>query len=306
MTIDNKVPVLGFTINTGGLPYFEVLLTTDRALFDPGATGRRTPGTFYSSRQDGGLTPALDTASVYLVPPTVLGGFAAAQPPPTAIYYTAIAYTDASGSNPTFAQPLDTLVAGAPSVMVASDFRGQTLSRVLGISPHMLQRVGATGRPGGDEWANSAGSAYSQADETDPESDRAGGEDGYGLPEPEPGPAQQSYEPERSYGVMEAGYAALPPLPPAPLYSNGTSNSGHSQPSYSTSYDDDFQYSDGFEDDYGDIDALSADDPALAAAAGWDDEVLSYPGAERHMPTMLQDDEDSMYGEDGEYPQDDY
>src|SRR5258708_5832794 len=74
-----RFPSLGFTISTGGLPYWEVLLFTDRSLADPSNASRRTPATFYSSRQDGGLRPAAPTGdNVFLVPSAVLRGFAAA------------------------------------------------------------------------------------------------------------------------------------------------------------------------------------------------------------------------------------
>src|SRR6478672_1950035 len=84
-----RFPSLGFTVSTGGLPYWEVLLFSDRALIDPANASKRTPSNFYSSRQDGGLRSASGVGGeVYLVPSTVLRGFAAAVPKPSAIYYT--------------------------------------------------------------------------------------------------------------------------------------------------------------------------------------------------------------------------
>ncbi|HEY7036580.1 MAG TPA: hypothetical protein VH482_34950 [Thermomicrobiales bacterium] len=143
-TIDNRFPCLGFTVLTGGLPYFEVLATTDRSLFDPANAGRRSPGTFYTSRQEGGLTPATGPATTYLLPAATLRGFADAVPRPTAIYYTLIAYAGADATGPVFAQPPETLATDAPAVAVSADFRAQTLSHVMGISVERLRRL-ATG-----------------------------------------------------------------------------------------------------------------------------------------------------------------
>src|SRR5690349_12642062 len=62
-----RFPSLGFTISTGGLPYWEVLLFTQPSLVTAANAGLRTPATFYSSRQDGGLRPAAPTGdSVFL------------------------------------------------------------------------------------------------------------------------------------------------------------------------------------------------------------------------------------------------
>jgi hypothetical protein len=73
--IDDRFPVLGFTIDTAGAPFYEVLLTTDRSLFDPANASRRASDTFYSSRQDGGLGHAEGTTAIYVVPTAVLRSF---------------------------------------------------------------------------------------------------------------------------------------------------------------------------------------------------------------------------------------
>src|SRR5713101_5779931 len=49
--LDNRFPALGFSVDTGGLPYFEVLLATDATLFDPNNAARRAVANFYSGRQ---------------------------------------------------------------------------------------------------------------------------------------------------------------------------------------------------------------------------------------------------------------
>src|SRR5438105_9404913 len=88
--IDNRFPSLGFTVDTGGRPFFEVLLATDATLFDPANAARRTHANFYSSRHDSGLIPASEATHPYLVPSAVLRGFGGAPSRSRAIYYTLI------------------------------------------------------------------------------------------------------------------------------------------------------------------------------------------------------------------------
>ena len=144
--IDNRFPVLGFTISTGDLSYFEVLLTTNPALFSPENSARRTPATFYASRQDSGLLSASGGEAVYLVPPLVMQSFASAMPRPQAIYFTLIAYSDSQGNAAQYAHDPATLATSAPFVSLAADFRAQTLSRGFAVSADKLRRVsnGAT------------------------------------------------------------------------------------------------------------------------------------------------------------------
>ncbi len=147
LTIDDRFPSLSFIIQTAGLPYFEVLLTTDRALFDPGQDPHRNVNTFYSSRQDSGLIDASLGQDSYLVPQAVLQTFARQQPKPSRIYYTAIAYADNQGNAPRFAHLPQTLPQTAPSVELSPHFTGSTLSRLLGMSLGTLQTIGSDGRP---------------------------------------------------------------------------------------------------------------------------------------------------------------
>lgn len=138
--VDNRFPVLAFTIQTGGRPFYEVLLTTDRSQFDPARADRRSAGTFYSSRQDGGLSRAAGSEAVYIVPGAVLRAFAQAEPHPSAIYYTVATYGSAEGSDPIFAQAPERLASDAPSVSLAGGFTGHTLAAVLGIPGEKLVR----------------------------------------------------------------------------------------------------------------------------------------------------------------------
>ncbi|HEX3455576.1 MAG TPA: hypothetical protein VHS03_13190 [Gaiellaceae bacterium] len=138
--LSKRLPSLGFTVTTGGLPYWEVLLFTDPTLIDPANATRRTPANFYSSRQDGGLRKtAFATGDIYLVPSAVVRGFAAAIPKPTAIYYTVAAYATPDGTTPVY-PTLPTLLAhDAPSVSVSPDFTPDTVDRVLGVHSSRLQ-----------------------------------------------------------------------------------------------------------------------------------------------------------------------
>ena len=137
-----RFPSLGFTISSGGLPYWEVLLFTDPSLIDPANAAKRTPSNFYSSRQDGGLRrAAINGDDVFLVPSAVLRGFAAAMPKPTAIYYTVAAYAAIDGTGAAFPVPPEHLAASAPSVGVARDFTPDTIDRALGVRSARLQVI---------------------------------------------------------------------------------------------------------------------------------------------------------------------
>src|SRR5690348_11149276 len=124
-----RFPSLGFTISSGGLPFWEVFLFTDRSLIDPANASKRTPSNFYSSRQDGGLRRATGGDDLFLVPSAVLRGFAAAVPKPTAIYYTVAAYVSADGSSPVLPATPQQLALAAPFVTVAADFTPDTIDR---------------------------------------------------------------------------------------------------------------------------------------------------------------------------------
>src|SRR5262245_26245108 len=172
--IDNRFPTLAFTINTGGQPYFEVLLATDPTLFDPANASLRGSTSFYSSRTHHGLSEAAEAAHPYLVPSAVLRAFVTATPRPSAIYYTLIAYASQDGGNPTFAHAPTALPSSAPAVAIAPDFTGNTLATVLAVSVHNLRRVGSTA------WSATA----SAPPRINAEEDRGEGEDGFGAPQP--------------------------------------------------------------------------------------------------------------------------
>ena len=102
-----RFPSLTFAVRTNGLPLYEVLLATDRTLFDAANASRRTPSNFYSSRPGRRAARLERSDEIYLVPSAVLRGFAVALPKPSAIFYTAVTYATPDGGSPTFAQSPD-------------------------------------------------------------------------------------------------------------------------------------------------------------------------------------------------------
>lgn len=274
--LDDRFPVLCFTVDTGGRPFFEVLLTSDRSLFDGANAGRRTRASFFASREHGLMRGGSEPA-VYHVPTAVLQGFVGARE----IFYTAVAYDSEQATNPAFAHAPASLTTGAPSVTLSADFRGQTMAAMLSVPVEKLLRVrdDSVAAPASSSPAVGA-DAYSDAPatwslEAEADADRVDGEDGYGE--------SASLEEED-----EEGYAE-----PAP------------QPMQAVAYDD--GYDDGFEG------AIAEPAPAMAAAAPyasaygdeseWDEpqpEAMgsSYPTGAAP-PEMLEDeDERTRYGED--------
>jgi hypothetical protein len=200
-------PSLSFTIHTGGLPYFDLLLTTDASLFDAANAGRRTASNFYASHQDGGLAAAKDGRASYLVPSAVIRGFAAAVPKPAAIYFTVIAYQDRDGTGPVFAVAPEDLVAHAPSISLAPDFKGQTLARIMAVPSERLRVVAGNGHGAAD---------FKNSDAAD---DASAGDGAYGLTPPpivSPPPANGDYVLHRVTLSSDAGPRPLEPTLPSP------------------------------------------------------------------------------------------
>lgn len=252
--LDNRFPGLGFTINTGDLPYFEVLLTTDRKYFSPAQAAGRSESNWYASRQDSGIIRATGDHNVYLVPTSVLRSFANAQPHPNAIYYTVVGYRGPDGSGPVFSQPPETLATSGQYVALSSDYRAQTLATVMGISSDKLSVVRASAEP-----------------EPGHEDDIGEGEDGYdflGTAEPSESAgsppvlaADSDFEYEDGWGDWETA-------------SQSQASSGSRPGSIAQ---DDYAYSDGFEDSLGAVDgwnpgAASNGPPALAEPAQLEDD----------------------------------
>jgi hypothetical protein len=240
--LTRRFPSLGFTISSGGLPFWEVLLFTDRSLIDPRNASKRTPATFYTSRQDGGLRRAATSGDdVFLVPSAVMRGFAAVTPKPTAIYFTVAAYADAAAASPVFPAPPELLALDAPSVQVSPDFTPDAVGSVLGVSASRLKVVAqsldtaqapqaaaapapaATPAPAPAPAAAPAPTPAPAAP-VDPAEDAAAGEDGYSFyanhPDLVAGNGGQTAEPAPANASPPPRLAVAEPHDPQP-YDDG-------------------------------------------------------------------------------------
>jgi len=136
--LDRDSPNLAFTVSSRKR-FVEVVLATDRGLFDPQNAARRDTHGFFASRAFG-LTRTNGGDATYIVPTAVMRAFLEAQPRPREIFYTAIAYDDEQGSGPVLALPLAQLLASAPSVPLAVDFDVHGLTRSFGMALERLVR----------------------------------------------------------------------------------------------------------------------------------------------------------------------
>lgn len=248
---------LGFTVSSGARPFWEVLLFTDRTLIDPAHASRRTPSTFYASRQDGGLRPGTTTDdALFIVPSAVLRGFAAAVPKPSAIYYTVATYAAADGTNPMFPEPPTQLALDAPSVQVASDFTTDTVDAVLGVSANRLRVVAQAAATdpataptvGTPSPAPTNGAAPPTLTPVD---DVAGGEDGFSYLATHPEPTSVPAAPAPTPAAPTTAAPAPAPVPrpgPGPGPADGYEH--HHRDDHDAAAGDD-DYDDGFGDQGG-------------------------------------------------------
>lgn len=294
--IDNKFPVLGFTVKTGGLPYFEVIVTIDKRLFAPDKAAERNSANFFSSRQPPAnqLQSTNSNDSVYIVPASVLNSFAQNNPKPSAVYYTLIAYQDASGNGAAFAHSVETLVGNAPSIDVAPTFTGQTLSKVLGISADSLRRVESYAASASFTPAYQAsGNQFSRA----AEADEGEAEDGYSLLNSQSGAkafqngddamyAEDGYELQRQENYSAQSYSA-PDGEEDYSYGDDYSSNGHrSLSDYEENAADD--YEDGFEEELGSV---------REQTARMQESIFPEGASE---PNALYDEESEFYGDESD------
>lgn len=252
--LDDRFPVLGFTILSDRPGYYEVLLATQPAQLN--VTGTRTPGTSYSSRSESGLIPISQNTSVYIVPAAVLRNFVRSQPRPEKIYYTVVLYGDAAGTKGVFAQPPETLATSAPSVEISRHFGSDGFGDVLGMNPDRMRRV-----------TPAASQAFASAQaKISAEEDRAEGEDGVSAPPPERQPPPKSRTTAADVGYGDS-YSQEPRV-----------DDGESRAQYATATGDPI-YDDGY-----------AGDPAQGSALGlMSSQQSSFrPGATE--PAVLEDD----------------
>lgn len=142
--VNDRFPMLGFTVRTGTRPYFEAVVTTDPGLLDPTLRDQRGPGSFWSSRGLGPL-PAERGEAVFILPDAVLRRFAGAE----RLYYAIATFGDRTRANPDV-----TRIApeAAPFVTLSSGYTGRRLRQLVG------------GRGESVRW-NGAGTRYAENDE---------------------------------------------------------------------------------------------------------------------------------------------
>lgn len=212
--IDDRFPVLGFTVSTGGLPFYEVVLAADGRLFDPRASSERNAANFFSSREAGGeLIPA--SHEIYTAPAEALQRLAGTR----AIAYTVIAYADARGSGAVPALDPATSAADAPTVQVAHGFKGASTAGIFGVALENLRRVTYGEMASGtspreltadeDRFEGEDGAAVSaQAQEGDAAFDAGDDrdyDDGYGASALEDAPAADGDGYDDGYGSAQSG-----------------------------------------------------------------------------------------------------
>lgn len=213
--VTDRFPMLGFTINTGGDPYFEVVLTTDPSL----PREHRTPENFFSTRGVGPLRADRGEA-VYLVPPTVLRRFAGQQ----RLWFGLATFRDASRSQ---AELVRIPTSTSPYVSLRS-FGGRS-SRRIHITPVTRQRNGAAryqenapedlvwagddARPGSESIALHPATSAPKAEASQPPETRGNGHDpGHALPTP---PSASTPPPSTGASLSyDDGFGELPPVAP--------------------------------------------------------------------------------------------
>jgi hypothetical protein len=243
--LSNAFPSLTFSVDAAGYPFFEVILTIDRTLFDPANAGRRTDQTFYASRRDG-LKDAAQAQGRYVAPVPVIRAFAEAAPLGGAISYTVVGYADAQGGSPVPAADPVALARAAPSVNMLAGFRGHTAIETLGVPLSMLRPAAsrvrafaATGPTAGTPTSGppvggngTIGAPPPQLRIVDPADDSREGEDGYDFrmsaqpvpdvppefrpPPPSNGPGDAGVPPSAGGVPAPAVGGAAPPMGPTP------------------------------------------------------------------------------------------
>ena len=139
-------PSLSFRVVAPGARGFDVIVTTEPALFDPANAHRRTPKNFRSSRQDfGGEVIEIETG-FYLLPRAFLRDLMSLDPKPTRLYYIAVAYNDPAARQGRYSVMPEAMASQAPFVGLAADLAAANLSRMLGVAVDRLGAVNARGR----------------------------------------------------------------------------------------------------------------------------------------------------------------
>ncbi|MDP5216996.1 hypothetical protein Q5Y75_07190 [Ruegeria sp. 2205SS24-7] len=138
-------PSLSFQVSAPGMRFFDVIVATEPALFDPAEAHRRTPKNFRSSRQDFQGLPIEIETGFYMLPRAFIRDVISQEPRPTRLFYLAVGYSDETATDGIYSLPPDRF-AEAPFVSLAGDLSAASLSHVLGMAVHRLGSVGPAGR----------------------------------------------------------------------------------------------------------------------------------------------------------------
>ncbi|HEY0405903.1 MAG TPA: N-acetylmuramoyl-L-alanine amidase [Pyrinomonadaceae bacterium] len=123
--ISDRFSVLALTVQTGQKPYFEVVMTSDPALFSADHQQARNQSNFYSTRGIGALRAERGEA-VFLLRPDILRRFVGQQK----LYFKLAMFADQSRKDAEiFPRSSDAL----PSVRISASFTGREARRVLGV-----------------------------------------------------------------------------------------------------------------------------------------------------------------------------
>lgn len=144
-TVNRTNPSLSFHVTDAAARYFDVIVATDPALFNPDDAHRRTAMNFRSSRQDFAGAPIDIETGLYLLPRAFLRDALSASPRPERLYYLAVTYLDEGMGSGRLSVPSGQ-VEDAPHVTLAADIAVESLSKILGMAVDRLGRVDAAGR----------------------------------------------------------------------------------------------------------------------------------------------------------------
>ena len=230
--VERRDPAISFKVTAAGFSAFDILLTTDPALFEARNADRRTAANFRSSRQDfdGESIPA--EIGFYMTPTAFLGALAAARPRPERLYYVAVGYRGDERTSGVFSTPAETLAALAPYVQLAANLGGASLSAVLGAAVERLGQVGAGRRITGARPLSQVGMPRQSIGGLPVHGSRDGARQINGGAPPErpaeagparetPDPAPEEAPPRRDPAVPEEGAAKAPPSALRPAAGNG-------------------------------------------------------------------------------------
>ena len=139
-------PSVSFQIIADTLRYFDIIVATDPALFDPQNAHRRTHKNFRSSRQDFQGAPVEMETGFYMLPRAFIRNMVSVEPRPTRLYYIAVGYADISAQDGRYSVPVHLMAQSTPFISISDDLRAGSLAKVLGIAVENLGIVSAQGR----------------------------------------------------------------------------------------------------------------------------------------------------------------